>query len=310
MLYDPAVAVMDVTSELFARYADRRWRPELPLAVLDQHFATGAHTGVFRHEDFHALYVIQGGRGLHEIDGHAYPVKRGDVYMTAPGATVAYSRFRDLRAVVYCFQADFFFDNERDALSSLDGFQDLFMRRSAHKAPVAHRGYQMHLTPDQYRSIDALVRGIRDEMRRSVDVSPLLVRQQLFQLIVALARSRDSLSEHAAAKSVAGSMRLADIIRYCEAHFGEDLSVPRLASLMFLSPGHFAEVFTREMGQPPAAYLRQLRLEHAQSLLRETSLPMTDIALRCGIGDSAQLARAFRAAFNCTPSTYRRRFIT
>ena len=76
---------------------------------------------------------------------------------------------------------------------------------------------------------------------------------------------------------------------------------------MFLSPGHFTEIFAREVGMPPAAYLRRLRIERAQTLLRETEAPVSEIAAQVGLGDSASLARAFRSAFGHTPTQYRRR---
>jgi AraC-like DNA-binding protein len=74
---------------------------------------------------------------------------------------------------------------------------------------------------------------------------------------------------------------------------------------MFLSPGHFSELFSREVGMPPATYLRRLRLERAQTLLRTTALSATEIAQQSGFNDLAQLSRAFRTAFNTTPSAYR-----
>lgn len=296
---------MNPTRERFASYAERRWRSDLPLAVLQQHFAAGADTGAYLHEDFYALYVIQGGRGLHVINGHAYPVKRGDVYMTAPGTTVAYSQFRDLRAEVYCFQADLFSEQERDALASLPGFSELFW----HDTASAGQSYTMHLTPEQYRGVDVLVNDIRTEMAVETAVSAILVRQQLFRLIVDVARARAGAQAGVAgpeSSSAPGSPSLADVVRFCEAHFADDVSVPQLAALMFLSPGHFTEVFTRAMGVGPGAYLRQLRLEHAQTLLRDNTMPITDVAQRAGFGDSAQLSRAFRTAFGTTPSAYRR----
>ena len=86
--------------------------PDMPLAILEQGYdrlATGDDTGLYRHEDFYALYVIQSGRGIHDIDGHPYSLKRGDVYFTLPGSTHAYRDYSDFRAEVFSFQTEFRF---------------------------------------------------------------------------------------------------------------------------------------------------------------------------------------------------------
>jgi AraC-like DNA-binding protein len=291
--------------EFFASYLPRRAHHGLPLVLLQQHFPAGDHTGDHLHEDFFALYVVQAGRGLHIINGHPYPIKRGDVYMTAPGSTVAYAQFLDLRAAVLCFQADLFTDDERDALGSLPGFRDLFVRDPLR--PDAARECQLHLTPELYRAVDIHVDGLIDEAARNQPVTPLLMRHTLFQILVTVARSRRALGEPASPPDSSAGLSLADIIHVCEEHFAENLSVPQLAARMFLSPGHFTEIFTREVGMPPATYLRRLRLERAQTLLRETSLPVTTVALQVGFSDAAGLSRAFRSAFKLSPLQYRRR---
>ena len=53
---------MSLIREFFSSYLPRRAHPDLPLVLLRQHFPAGEHTGHHLHEDFFALYVVQGGR--------------------------------------------------------------------------------------------------------------------------------------------------------------------------------------------------------------------------------------------------------
>jgi transcriptional regulator GlxA family with amidase domain len=99
---------------------------------------------------------------------------------------------------------------------------------------------------------------------------------------------------------------MAQAIRFCEENFARDLSVPLLASRMFLSTGHFSERFAREAGMPPGAYIRRLRLERARSLLREGEMSVTQAAREAGWGDAAHFSRAFRSAYGMAPSEYKR----
>lgn len=80
-----------------------------------------------------------------------------------------------------------------------------------------------------------------------------------------------------------------------------------MAAMMFLSPNHFTTLFMREYGATPAAYLRRLRLERAQTLLR-TSVSIQEITRRTGFRYVAQFSRAFHAVFNASPTAYRATF--
>ena len=108
-----------------------------------------------------------------------------------------------------------------------------------------------------------------------------------------------------AVKSAPNAPTIADAVRWCEAHFAEPLSVPQLAARLFLSPNHFSQRFTREVGVTPAAFIRRLRLEKARALLRETDWPLARIAEATGFADAAHLARSFCGFYGLTPGAFR-----
>ena len=62
----------------------------------------------------------------------------------------------------------------------------------------------------------------------------------------------------------------------------EDWPVPRLARVSRVSPAHFARSFRQAFGVPPHRYLLTRRIERAMTLLRDTDLPITDIAFQTG----------------------------
>jgi AraC-like DNA-binding protein/mannose-6-phosphate isomerase-like protein (cupin superfamily) len=292
--------------EHFSSYDHLRWHPAQPLAVLHQWYERGDDTGAHQHEDFYTLYVVRAGRGLHVIDGHAYPVVRGDVYMTRPGAVHRYCHYVGLRAEALCFQATLFSDDELAALRALPGFWYLFVS-PGETVESQRRDYRIHLSPGQCAEVERMLAELFAEQALAAPESQLLVHGLLFRLFVYLARAGGATMAEPAGV-VGPSARLAEVVRFCEAHFVEEISVPQLAALAFLSPSHFSELFVREMGISPAAYLQRLRLEHGQTLLRTTSLSITEIAQQSGFRDSAQFARTFRQAFALTPSAYRQAF--
>ncbi len=64
--------------------------------------------------------------------------------------------------------------------------------------------------------------------------------------------------------------------------------------------------FSRQLARTPADELRRLRFEMAKHLLRETSLPVEDVACRCGFASATRLGEAMRKRLGTTPALYRR----
>ncbi|WP_422677914.1 helix-turn-helix transcriptional regulator [Bisbaumannia pacifica] len=60
-----------------------------------------------------------------------------------------------------------------------------------------------------------------------------------------------------------------------------------------------------QSGPPPHQYVLQRRLARAETLLRDTALPLAEIALACGFSSSSHLASRFRRARGLAPSQLR-----
>lgn len=78
-----------------------------------------------------------------------------------------------------------------------------------------------------------------------------------------------------------------------------------LARLAGLSPAHFRARFTAEVGATPRRFLEMLRVERAGTLLRETDLSVTEVALETGFATSQHFARIFRRRRGVTPRGWR-----
>jgi len=93
---------------------------------------------------------------------------------------------------------------------------------------------------------------------------------------------------------------------FIEEHLGEKISLGALSSMAGLSPNHFARAFQQSVGMPPHKYLLRRRVEQVEQMLRETQLPLSQIALAVGFSDQSHLARHFRRLTGMPPSMARR----
>ena len=87
----------------------------------------------------------------------------------------------------------------------------------------------------------------------------------------------------------------------------EDWPVRRLARVSDVSEAHFARSFKQAFGVPPHRYLLTRRIERATALLRDTELPITEIAFETGWVSLGTFGRIFRDIAGETPGAIRAR---
>ncbi|RZT06308.1 AraC-type DNA-binding protein [Duganella sp. CF402] len=85
----------------------------------------------------------------------------------------------------------------------------------------------------------------------------------------------------------------------------EEWPVERLAEVSSVSAAYFAREFKKAFGLPPHRYLLTRRIERATALLRDTDLPITDIALQTGWTSLGTFGRIFRDITGASPGELR-----
>jgi transcriptional regulator GlxA family with amidase domain len=87
----------------------------------------------------------------------------------------------------------------------------------------------------------------------------------------------------------------------------EEWPVGRLARVSGVSAAHFARSFKDAFGVPPHRYLLTRRIERATALLRDTDLPVTEIAFQTGWNSLGTFGRTFRDVTGESPGELRAR---
>jgi transcriptional regulator GlxA family with amidase domain len=99
--------------------------------------------------------------------------------------------------------------------------------------------------------------------------------------------------------------KLLSVLRAMERSTETPLARAELARAAGISLRQLERLFQRHIGHGIHSHYRWLRLERARQLLRETSLPVLEVALATGFTSSSQFARAYSRAFGVPPSDTR-----
>ena len=96
-----------------------------------------------------------------------------------------------------------------------------------------------------------------------------------------------------------------EVIDYIGANYGKELSVERLASIVFLTPDYLSRLFKKSMGKSISQYIRQFRMEKARELLTGTNRKVIDIGEAVGYPNYSYFCQSFREYFGTSPERYR-----
>lgn len=100
---------------------------------------------------------------------------------------------------------------------------------------------------------------------------------------------------------------VAQATRYMRDNCGRALTMKEIAAQMNLSERHFARLFRDQAGKTPLEALTQIRLETAQQLLLDKSLPIKEIAERVGYPDVRYFTTVFGRHAGLPPAAFRER---
>ena len=151
-----------------------------------------------------------------------------------------------------------------------------------------------------------------------IDLSLALVEQDLGPRVAVASARRlvmflkrpggQSQFSRALSAQQAARNELRDLQGWITGHLDGNLTIPVLAERAAMSERSFTRAFQREVGQSPAAYIEDLRIERARDLLEDGAHSLDGVAHAVGFASQEVLRRAFQRRLGVSPSAYRDRF--
>ncbi|AOE82930.1 AraC family transcriptional regulator [Pseudomonas sp. TCU-HL1] len=99
--------------------------------------------------------------------------------------------------------------------------------------------------------------------------------------------------------------KLQEVIALMEANLEEPIELDDLASFIELSRRQLERLFQKYLHCSPSRYYLKLRLLRARQLLRQTALPVVQVAFGCGFLSAQNFSKCYREHFGIPPSNER-----
>ncbi len=173
------------------------------------------------------------------------------------------------------------------------------------KRDKEHSG-QYHVGPATFQHLKQLVRSIGDQLHNPSDKFwPCRSRTSLLEILFFLFRlsiDGNRLDE----LPIKGESGWADqVILYLVRNYRQKITIEELTKTFNLNRNTLYQIFHEATGLPLITYLIKLRVKMAAVLLRETSLPVTEIMEQVGFSDLTHFGRVFKKETGSAPSEYR-----
>lgn len=101
--------------------------------------------------------------------------------------------------------------------------------------------------------------------------------------------------------------RIEEMKEYIRTHYMEKLELADLAEEFSFNYHYISSYFNQHMQEGFSGYLNMVRIEKSCALLRESSMPISDVSMEVGYSDHGYYCRMFKKLKGETPSQYRRK---
>lgn len=99
---------------------------------------------------------------------------------------------------------------------------------------------------------------------------------------------------------------LKEILLFIHTYYAEKITLKTLVEHFNINRTTINEIFKKNTGDSVIFYIIRLRIEASSLMLRDTGLPVNEIARRVGFEDMAHFNRTFKKQMNCSPGQYRK----
>lgn len=95
------------------------------------------------------------------------------------------------------------------------------------------------------------------------------------------------------------------VMTFIRHNYASPIDLSHLANQYHFSSAYLSKIFKEYANISPGKYLRDCRMNMAKKLLRDTSLPVKDVAEKVGYADHVHFSKSFKNTTGLSPAQYR-----
>lgn len=132
----------------------------------------------------------------------------------------------------------------------------------------------------------------------------LAIKACIYQLLVFLLRNHIQvvLTPDEYNARMRNLKRFNNIIEYIENNYSSKITIEQLSSMAHISRFHFCHIFKDMTGKALGEYINLLRINKADTMLKDSEMNISEVAVACGFEDANYFSRLFKKYKKVSPS--------
>lgn len=244
------------------------------------------------YHDFYKILVFLEGNINYTIEGRTYSLLPYDILLVDKGQIHmprALSQKPYERIILYLSPALL------DSGGNAEPLSQCFL-----EAQYRHSGV-LRLEHDTRAPLFSLLRRLEEALgdKKEEFAAPLLSRLLCLEFLILLNRiCQDPASGFLASGTL--DYRISGLLAYIGSHLEEDLSIPQLSEVCFLSPYHMMRLFKEQTGSTIGSYITEKRLLLAREQMAQGT-SVTNACFSSGFKSYGSFLRAYKKRFGEAP---------
>ena len=260
----------------------------------------GAVSRLLSENCIHVCRIVEGS-GIHRVLDQEIPCRAGDIYIVPPNTPHGYflsDGGEGMAVDLLLFSPSDWFSEEPAALGNARYCYGVF----SDSAAVAY----VLLNEQQRREVDGLLASMESELTERRQEWREAVRTYLIQLLISVGRYINCAIKNDTPVSSKDWNLVLSVMRMAKEHYKDcNFTLESVSDALFISKSHLSHIFKGLTGQMFSEYLRDVRIENACRLLRETNMKVDEVVEHCGLRDIPSFYHNFSAQMRMTPRQYR-----
>ena len=270
---------------------------DLVQAFLMEDYEVGMHE-----QEFYEINVITKGKGIHYINNNRVNASLGDVFIIPPHVSHGYVGGKGFD-VFHVILSDNFMKKYLTDLQQIPSFYTLFGAEPLMRGKTLN---PLHLTlskealDDTYNILTEITR-----YQSFSDPNECLIRSNFAMVGIGILCHNYTNNTPNTDLPFYEDVAMMKSISYIHERYFEKITIKDLTRISHISRSSYIKKFKEICRMSPSAYITKTRIESASAMLLNTTLSVSEIAVRTGFYDASHFIKTFESLYSMSPIEYR-----